>query len=216
MSVVVRGIDQGTPEWQRLRQGIVTASNFHRVMTGSTLKKSASQRGYLAELLVEHYTPEDIPDVATDDMQRGVELEDDARAWYEFETGFHVEQCAFVYGNSSALWGCSPDGLVSEDGGLEIKVPRTSTHLGYHLAAAGVPATYVPQVYGALYCTGRQWWDFLSYVPGGWKPYLVRVTADDSDYKKWAGSFGPILRDFLDELIVKRREFNPNKWASAA
>ena len=215
MTTVVRGIEQGTPQWRELRRGIVTASNFGKLLTGSTLKKSAQQREYLAQLLVDYHTPEQVPDIVTRDMERGLEMEAEALAMYELESGQRVERVSFVYADKSCLWGCSPDGLISEDGGLEVKAPTATTHIGYQLASAGIPPNYIPQVFGNLLCTDRDWWDFMSYCPP-YAPYIMRLYAIDPTYLKWRKAFEPVLKDFLDELVVMRRRFDPNQWASAA
>ena len=102
-------------------------------------------------------------------------LEAEAREMYEFITGQTVVQVGFCLSNGC---GASPDGLVGDNGILEIKCPLIYTHVSY-LLENKVPTDYFQQVQGQLAVTGRQWCDFMSYYPG-LKPLIIRATRDEA------------------------------------
>jgi len=152
-------MEQGTPEWLQARLGIPTSSCFHRILTAKTLKLSAQATTYMHELLAEWFLREPVSDIHSGWMERGSEQEQQAREWYEFDHNCDVEQVGFIT-NDEGFVGCSPDGLVGDDGGVEFKVPSAKKHVGYLL---GEPNPYLLQIQGCLWITGREWWDFVSY-----------------------------------------------------
>jgi hypothetical protein len=97
-------------------------------------------------------------------MQWGIDTEPFARAAYELQQDVMVETVGFATHPEIPRFGCSPDGLVGEDGLVEIKCPNTATHIEYLLAGT-VPAEYQAQMLVEMACTGRQWVDFVSYDP---------------------------------------------------
>lgn len=154
--------EQGSPEWLASRLGRPSASNFGRLVTGSG-KPSSSAESYINEMIAERLTGRSKPFYTNEHMERGNALEPEAREAYEFITDFEVVETGFIL-HDSEEFGCSPDGLVAEQGGLEIKCPSDSVHVSY-LRAGKVPAKYYQQVQGCLWITGREWWDFMSYHP---------------------------------------------------
>lgn len=150
---------QGSPEWHRFRAGKITASAFADVMTGG---KGKTRRSYMMRLIAERLTGKPQESFTSREMQWGIDCEPQARALYEFVTGNEVRQVGMVM--RSEWVGCSPDGLVGDDGGIEIKCPNTSTHIGYCIANE-LPDDYRWQVQGCLWVTGRAWWDFVSFDP---------------------------------------------------
>lgn len=185
---------QYSPDWWELRRGIPTASKFDQVMTPVSRKESKGQEPYIDELIADRYCLD--PNAMTERpmnpaMRHGVNCEPEARAWYAMHKGEAVQQVGFVTTDCGRL-GCSPDGLIGEDGGLELKCPQGKTHVGY-LRAGTLPTEYACQVHGSLIVTGRRWWDFMSYC-AGFPPLLVRVTPDD---------FTAALRRHLDAFLDK-------------
>jgi putative phage-type endonuclease len=154
--------EQGSPEWLASRLGRPSASNFGRLVTGSG-KPSSSAESYINEMIAERLTGRSKPFYTNEHMERGNALEPEAREAYEFITDFEVVETGFILDDSEEF-GCSPDGLVGTDGGLEIKCPSDSVHVSY-LRAGKVPAKYYQQVQGCMWITGRDWWDFMSYHP---------------------------------------------------
>lgn len=193
---------QGSEQWDELRKGIPTVSQFGRIVTPKQLKLSASRMDYQLELVAERL-PGYVPKMPTWDMERGTQLEPDARARYEFQTDVDVEQVGFVWGDESKTWGGSPDGLVS-DGGVEFKCPKAETHLK-SIMKPEVPGAYLPQVWGSMLITGRKWWDWVSYHPE-LELVIVRVERDES-YEKWEAKFIPALETFLKELEELKARF---------
>ena len=174
--MITLNMKQGTDEWKRARLGIPTASQFHRIITAKTLKPSASAQGYLHQLLAEWMLGEPLDEGAeTPWMVRGTALEDEAVRWYELQRDATTTEVGLCLLDDRSA-GCSPDRLVGADGGLEIKCPSAAVHVGYLL---GDPSKdHYAQVQGALWITGRQWWDVLSYNPS-MPQALIRVERDE-------------------------------------
>lgn len=189
---------QGTNEWRMERLGIPTASAFDQIITPKTLKPSAQSFGYICRLLSERITgePAETQDgqVETLWMVRGRTLESEAFAAYDMLTGRMPRSCGFCWPDESRQVGCSPDALVGDDGLLEIKCPSLTRHLQYVLTG-GLPAEYLMQVQGELYCTGRPWADFISYYPGT-PLHVVRVEPDEAVQL----ALGEAIPEFLARL----------------
>jgi hypothetical protein len=190
--------EQKSAEWWDLRRGVPTASAFDRILTPTKAQPSAAQDAYIAELISER--SEFVPPFVvrdggflTDEMAEGIRREPEARSWYAMQTDGDVRQVGFVL-SACGRWGCSPDSLVGEDGGLELKNPAPATHVQY-LLAGGLPVEYKCQVHGQLIVTGRKFFDFVSYCPG-FAPLLVRVEPD---------AFTEKLRAELERFDAKYR-----------
>jgi len=169
--------EQGTDEWLAARLGIPSASMYAKIITTQG-KWSTQADSYINQLVAEKLTGETTPFYQNEHMIRGTELEPDGRQMYEFITGSEVQQVGFCLHDTLEA-GASPDGLIGEDGGLEIKCPAPATHVEY-LRGDKLPSKYKQQVMGCLWITGREWWDFMSYHPN-MKPLIVRVERDE-DY----------------------------------
>ena len=169
--------EQGTPEWLAARLGVPSASMFAKIVTTKGAWSTQAD-SYINQLVAEELTCETTPVYQNEHMIRGTELEPDARSLYELMTDVSVEEVGFCL-HDTLKAGCSPDGLVGEDGegGLEIKCPAPATHVEY-LRGGVLPSKYKQQVMGCLWITGRQWWDFMSYHPN-MKPLIVRVERDE-------------------------------------
>lgn len=191
-------VAQGSAAWFAARIGIPTASQFSKIITPKTGKLSESSRPYMCQLLAEYLLGEPIQDEGFDFSDRGTEMEAGARAFYELQREVDVEQVGFLMTDDRRA-GCSPDGLVGEGGGLELKVPSAPVHVGYLLDGAG--DKYRCQIQGALWITGREWWDFLSYHPT-LPPALVRVHRDDVFIKALANA----VNEFSDRLAAAKEE----------
>lgn len=160
-------IEQGTDEWHTLRRGKITASAVSPLITGTGKPaNNDTSRAQLLQLLAERITGESDASFYNDDMARGHLLEPLARDLYAKHYSPVIE-CGFITRpfDSGLVLGYSPDGLVGNDGLIEIKSPRQKNHLKAMLADE-VPAKYVPQIQLGLAVTGRDWSDFISYAPG--------------------------------------------------
>jgi len=167
--------EQGSAEWLSHRLGVPSASQFSKIVTGKG-GKSTQVEAYINQLVAEELTGETTFVYVNEHMKRGTELEPDARELYEALTGQTVQEVGFCL-HDTVNAGCSPDGLVGEDGGLEIKCPAPATHVEW-VKAGVVPSKHLQQIMGCLWVTGRQWWDFMSYHQT-MKPLIVRVERDE-------------------------------------
>lgn len=197
---VIKGIDQGTPEWHALRRGVITASKFKDVMAKGQGK---TRESYLYDLLIERTTDIVQESYTNEYMEWGTECEPLARHEYEISSGVEVEEITFV--KQSDTVGCSPDGFVGTDGMLEIKSPASKTQLMRYFKEIGLPPEYKAQVQGQLWICDRDWCDFLSYdprVPDAARFICTRVFRDD----KYILELIKVVSDFTAELLDKEKE----------
>jgi hypothetical protein len=134
-------------------------------------------------------------------MQWGTEKEPDARAAYEFQTDTEVAQVGFAPHPSISASGASPDGLVGDDGLVEIKCPNTATHIDT-LLGNEVPAKYITQMLWQMACTGRKWCDFVSFdprLPESMRLFVRRVHRHDAEIAR----LEDLVIQFLGELDQK-------------
>ena len=155
-------IEQRSEEWYRQRLGKVTASRVKDVMAKTKTGPSKSRENYMMELLCQRLTGVVEEGFSSAAMQRGTELEPMARGMYEGERGVLVMECGFVDHPEIAGCGASPDGLVGDDGLIEIKCPNTAQHVEF-LRFKEIPSPYQMQMMLQMMCTGRQWCDFVSF-----------------------------------------------------
>ena len=152
-------IVQGTPEWLQARLGCATASRANDFCAAET---TAAYQNYLWDLVSERETQTATEGYSDAYMQRGTEMEPIARAAYEAHTGTFVTETGFWLHPTIPFFGASPDGLVGDDGLIEIKCPKTPNHLRYRNEGK-VPAKYKRQMICQILCTGRKWVDFVSF-----------------------------------------------------
>ncbi len=180
---IVYDVLQGTPEWHQLRCGIYTASAAKAMLATVKNGEAASRRDLRTRLAVERLTNHiDADTFENEDILRGQRLEPVARRAYEALTGSLVDQVGFIR-LADAPVGFSPDGLIGDDGGLELKAPRSARHFGY-LRGGGIPTEHRAQLLHSLYVSGRDWWDFASYdelMPNGLKLFVCRLQRDDAE-----------------------------------
>ena len=149
-------IEQRTEEWFAARLGRVTASRVADVIAKTKTGYSASRENYMAQLVVERLTQTKAESYTSAAMMHGVEQEPFARAAYEATQGVMVEEVGFVSHPSIEWAGASPDGLVGDDGCVEIKCPNTATMIET-LLSQKVPGKYITQMQFQMACTGRKW-----------------------------------------------------------
>lgn len=194
--MIVIDCEQGSPEWLAVRLGRPTASCFSKLLTPKTMKPSASAKPYLNQLVAEWmlgYSPKDDQSLF---MERGHELEPKAIEFYEMTKGVDVQRVGFIMTDDGSA-GCSPDGLVGEDGGLEVKCLGAIGHVDYLLN--GDFSEYKTQIQGGLWITGRSWWDFLAYHPD-MPPLLVRVERDEA----YIAALAAAVADFTGKLAIAK------------
>lgn len=188
-------IDQRSEAWFAERAGKITASRMHDVMLPRDREpfKSGPRKGqpkpppkaltdYAYQLAAERLTGRPRKQIKAAALQWGQDVEPAAVAAYQAETGEIVTMCGFVQHPEYDFIGASPDFLVNDDGGGEIKSPESSeVHLETLLV--GLPPEHIEQIQGGLWVTGRQWWDFVSFhpdFPDHLRTYIQRVQRDDS------------------------------------
>lgn len=187
--------EQRSPEWYASRLGVPTASEFGRIITDKRGDYAAGAATYINELLDETYRPDAARGFTGNrHTERGNMLEPEARDLYGLEFDVVPRPVGFILNDDGTL-GCSPDSLILQVGGLEVKAPDGPTHVKW-LRAGGLPDEHKAQVHGSLIVTGRDWWDFLSYCPG-YPRILIRVTPDDYTKK---------LRGHLDRFLTEYAE----------
>jgi hypothetical protein len=172
---------QRSPEWHAARRGLPTASRFDLILTAAKGEPSKSQEKLIAELIAESIEPPEQGFIRTErmtpEMEQGLRLEGEARSSFELEfANAPVSEVGFVLADCE-LYGGSPDALVGEDSGVEIKCPNLSTHIGY-VRAGVLPLDYKCQVHGSMIITGRPTWHFFSYARHV-KPFHILVRRDD-------------------------------------
>lgn len=210
---------QGTEDWWIAKRGIPSASNFSRIFTAKTMKVSAQAKDYIAELLADtasltppYFTEQGRP--VNTAMANGQAVEPEARRWFELQTGKDVRQVGFCV-HDNGLWGCSPDGLIDPDEGLELKCPMLKSHIGY-LLRGELPPKHKAQCHGCLIVTGRKVWNYMSYAVGA-DPLLLRVTPDDYTEKlhKALEDFSVMYAEARKTIGMPERE-DPNATITPA
>jgi putative phage-type endonuclease len=156
-------IIQGSDAWKQLRAGKVTASRVKDIVATTKTGYSTSRDKYMTQLLLERLTNTVAESYSNDAMGWGVEQEPFARAAYESAKSVMVDQVAFVNHPTIEMAGASPDGLVNDDGLVELKCPMSHTHLESLLG--GLDDQYKVQVQWQMACTGRKWTDLCSFDP---------------------------------------------------
>lgn len=191
-------LEQRSAEWVAARLGKVTASRVADVMARTKTGYGASRANYMAELLCERLTNTQAYRFTSAEMQRGTDLEPEARTAYSFIHSKTVEETGFVIHPRIANFGASPDGLIGEDGLVEIKCPSSATHIEY-LLSGDVPGKYNTQMQAQMACTGRAWCDFVSYdsrLPEELHLFVRRVKRDPA----FIATMEQEIRTFLAEL----------------
>lgn len=205
--------EQGTPEWAAARAGRVTASCIKHVLAKIASGEAAKRRDYRAQLVAEILTgtPQDGGFVNAE-MQWGTEQEPLARYAYEAQMDCSVSTVGFILHPSIDRSGASPDGLVGDVGGLEIKCPKTATHLMYLLDGV-VPSEYQPQIHWQMACAGLRWVDFVSFdprLPADDRLLIVRMHRDE----KRIAEIEAEVRKFLVEVDALLERLRNRKAAA--
>lgn len=169
-------MEQRSTEWFEARLGMFTGSVFADVLAVSKRdKKPLKERENLIwRLATERINGCQARRVEGQALRWGTEAEQGARETYELETGLVIEDAGFIRHPLHYFVGCSPDGLVEADGGVEIKSPFNSDiHMRRFLD--GMPEEFKPQVQGCMWVTGRKWWDFVSFDPNAAPSFQLLV-----------------------------------------
>ena len=199
---------QGSNSWNEVRRGKITSTGFAKVLS----TRGNTRLNYMRELILERKTGVVAESFSNEAMEWGTQTEPMARAYYEKVRNCQVKQVGFIdyvpksevgrieFGN---YVGVSPDGLVGDDGCIEIKCPNSKTHLDY-IAKNVFPKKYEPQAQGILWVTGRDWCDFISFDPRVKEhPFWFITIRRDQDY---INKLAAAVSVFIDEMVKMRLE----------
>jgi hypothetical protein len=194
--VIRLDVKQGSAEWHLARLGIPTASQFDRILTKKKRELAAGAEKYMHELLAEWLIGMPAGAEARGFMERGTNLESWAVGYYELQNDVDTEAVGFVLRDDRKV-GCSPDRLVGDKGGLEIKVPSAQVHVANLL---NMTDDHFAQAQGCMWVCDREWWDLLSYHPD-LPPAIVRIERD----KQYIADLDRAMREFLPTLEDARK-----------
>jgi len=201
--MIVHDCQQGSDQWKDFHIGTISASSVDKIVTPKTRKPSTQVRGLVNRLVAELMTGEClIDDGTTQFMERGLKLEAQARADYAWDHDVDVQEVGFVT-TDDGLCGGSPDGLIGDDGGLEIKVPGPIVHVGYMRDPQRLANDYHSQVQCYLWITERRWWDILSWNRPGGLPDVIYTVERDEQYIDALAEAVRIVAAEVESILVR-------------
>lgn len=192
---------QRTSEWFEAKAGKVSASRINDLMAKTKSGYSASRQNYMSDLIVERLTGKKTEGFTSYAMTVGTELEPEARSAYEIETFNIVNEIGIIKHPTIEQALCSPDGLIGDDGMIEIKCFQNANHLNT-LLTEEIEQKYIYQMQFQLMCSGRKWNDFCAYNPNfpeGMKLFIKRVYPD----KILVDNITEEVIKFIDEMNLK-------------
>lgn len=201
-------LEQRTDEWFAKRAGAFTASRMGDLMARTKSGPAASRKNMITTLAIERLTGKCVETFTNSAMQRGIDMEPEALDAYAFEMGVAVESAAFLDHPDLPRVGCSPDGLIGDDGMVEIKCPAA---MGKHLDALRTGAhakEYRWQLQHQLFVSGREWVDAVSYhpdFPRGLQLAIKRIFVDAEDHAEIAAEIAKSDAE-IDGIVAELRE----------
>lgn len=173
----IYNFEQRTEDWYNIRKGKMTASNAEIIIANGKGLET-----YIYNLMAEYYSSAEKENYINADMQRGIDLEPEARLEFEFYTDLDVQEVGFIEYNE--FIGVSPDGLVGDDGLIEIKCPNDSIYFKL-LLSNNIKPEYIAQMQMQMYVTDRQYCYFVSYNPNFEKSlYIKKINRDEEMIEK--------------------------------
>jgi putative phage-type endonuclease len=215
MSAEMDGMQQRTAEWMAARCGKLTASRIASAVARTKTGWGASRANVLADLIVERLTGQPIEGYTNKEMQWGTDTEPQARDAYSFYADVDVTEVGFVVHPSMPDCGASPDGLVGEDGLVEIKCPNTATHIDT-LLGDPIADKYIKQMQWQMACTNRKWCDYVSFdprMPGNMRIFVKRVPRDDALIASLTKEAELFLKELNTKLWSLQSTYEPSKAA---
>lgn len=202
MELQVFDCEQGTPEWYAARAGIPTASEFDTVLAkGKGGGESKTRRTYMLKLIGERLTGAPMYSHSNEHMERGKEMEAEARNLYAMVSDLEPVQIGFMRRGDA---GASPDSLVGDTGLLEIKTKLAHLQLDV-LLTDELPSEHRAQCQGQLWIAEREWVDFVSYWPG--LPLFSKRVFRDEDYIKRLAEAVRVFNEEMEETIAKVQQY---------
>ena len=170
---------QGSKDWHEAKRGKISGSQISNILMNPS---TAGYQNYLTRLALERITNITEETFCSNDMQRGLDLEDSARTIYEFSSGNEVTQLGYIEHPYVEMALSSPDGVVGSEGGVEIKCPKAKNHLETRLTEK-IKREYLLQVQWLMACSPSiQWVDYISFCPdfpADLQLKIIRVWRDD-------------------------------------
>jgi putative phage-type endonuclease len=203
--------EQGTQEWLQERCGKVTASRIADLMARTKTGWGSSRLNYRAQLVAERLTGCVAQSFTNAAMIHGTQTEPEARRAYEFFVDRDVQQVGFAPHPTINMAGASPDGLVGDNGLLELKCPNTATHIDT-LLSGDIPDKYMKQMMFQMACTGRQWCDFASYdnrLPERMRLFVKRVDRDAAQVTEIEDAVKAFLAEVEETVAALRKQYEP-------
>ena len=191
--MIIHEMQQRSDEWYAVKCGKISASSVSDVLAGG---KGITRKKYMMRLLAENVSGIPQETYKNGAMEWGIETEPLAKRAYEDSNYVAVKEVGFV--EIDEFTGCSPDGMIGDDGLIEIKCPNTSTHLGYILENK-MPSEYVLQVQMQLWVCDRKWCDFVSYDPRVPKRPLWSIRVERNEEKITEIKDG--IKKFVAEML---------------
>lgn len=203
-------MEQRTDEWYAARCGSLGASQLNEALATTKSGWGASRENLKNRIIAERLTGQPSETFQNDAMIWGVETEDAARKAYEAATGVFVDEMGIAYHPVLKHTHASPDGLVGEDGLIEIKCPKSTTHVET-LRVKKAPSKYINQMMWQMRCTDRQWCDFVSFdprLPKHLQLFVVRVDRDDAAIAELEAKVAEFLTEVDKEIERLNEEFS--------
>lgn len=199
--MIILNIDQHSEAWYEARCGRITGTRFKDLMAG---ENTQTYKSLVTNICCEILTQTTEPSYVSPAMEYGTETEPIARKMYEELMGVEVKQIGFIIpdeDNKYHEWvGISPDGVLPDNGELEIKCPLMRTHFEY-IEGNKLPTEYRHQVQGQLFVTGFDYCDFMSYAEG-MKPFIIRVYPDLELFKQFETRLDKLILDVKEKLKI--------------
>ena len=173
----IHNFEQRTDEWYAIRRGKMSASNAETIIANGKGLET-----YIYNLMAEYYSSAEKENYINADMQRGIDLEPEAKIEFQFYTGLDIKEVGCVELNEYIL--ASPDGLIGDDGLIEIKCPNDSIYFKL-LLSNNIKPEYIAQMQMQMYVTDRQYCYFVSYNPNFEKSlYIKKINRDEEMIEK--------------------------------
>ena len=198
--MILLDVVQGSPEWRAARAGSLGASQIADALARTKSGWGSSRANLLAQLVCERLTGNPTDGFTNAAMQWGTDWEPAAREAYGLLVGEFVEEIGLVKHETLAWTHASPDGLVGDDGLVEIKCPNSATHIAT-LRGEAIPDKYIKQMQWQMNLTGRQWCDFASFdprLPDAMQLHVQRVPRDDT----LIGEIEAAVTEFLADVAA--------------
>jgi len=202
--MIIHQDEQSSVDWLYDRAGVITASEFSEIVdTKFEPRTGETPKTYMAAKLAERWIQGPLMGFSSFATEQGNVLEDEARPWFELTYECEVQRVGLVTTDDGRI-GCSPDGLIGKEGGIEIKCPEPTAHVKY-LLAGELPKQYSAQVHGSMLVTGRPWWRFVSYRRR-FPALVLQVNRDEKIISKLQAALDEFLEDYdaAYEKLVER------------